>query len=315
MWFWAAGLLKRCWVKLAEKIQKLKAERKAVILAHNYQLPEVQDIADFVGDSLGLSIEAAKTDADVIVFCGVYFMAETAKILSPKKAVLIPDLKAGCPMADMIEARQLRALKVQYPQAKVLCYVNTTAEVKAECDLCCTSANAVRMVADLLVDEEEIIFVPDQYLADYVSEKTGRDFILWRGYCPTHAKILPEQILEQKRSHPEAKVIAHPECPRTIRHLADQVLSTEGMCRFVRESESSEIIVATELGIIHRLKKENPGKTFYPVSDRAVCPNMKLTTLEKILWSLEDMEHEVQVPEEVMKRARQSIERMLNFTN
>ena len=299
-------------MELIEAIEKLKKERNAVILAHNYQLPEVQDIADFVGDSLGLSIEAAKTEAEVIVFCGVYFMAETAKILSPDKTVIIPDPNAGCPMADMITGEQLRALKAQHPRAKVLCYVNTTAEVKAECDLCCTSANAVRMVSEVLKDEEEVIFVPDQYLADFVSEKTGRAFLLWRGYCPTHAKILPEQIMALKEKHPKAAVVAHPECPRPVRHLADQVLSTEGMCRWIAAKGPKEIIVATELGIIHRLEKENPEKAFYPVSDRAVCPNMKLTTLEKVLWSLEDMKHPVEVPEDIADRARTSIERMLH---
>jgi len=298
-------------MELVESILKLKKERNAVILAHNYQLPEVQDIADYVGDSLGLSIEAARTKTDVIVFCGVYFMAETAKILSPEKTVLIPDPEAGCPMADMITGEQLRLLKAEHPRAKVLCYVNTTAEVKAECDLCCTSANAVRMVTEVLKGEEEIIFVPDQYLADFVAEKTGRMFIIWPGYCPTHARILPEQIQALKEKYPAAAVIAHPECPRPIRHLADQVLSTEGMCRWVGESGRNEIIVATELGIIHRLKKENPEKTFYAVSDRALCPNMKRTTLEKVLWSLEDMRHEVQVPKDIMDRARQSIQRML----
>jgi quinolinate synthase len=199
-------------VALVEKIERLKEQRRAVILAHNYQLPEVQDCADFVGDSLGLSIEASKTDAEVIVFCGVHFMAETAKILSPGKTVLLPDKNAGCPMADMITAEQLRALKAEHPGAKVLCYVNTSAEVKAECDLCCTSANAVRMVGEVLKDAEEIIFVPDRYLAAFVAGKTGREFIIWPGFCPTHARILPEHIEAARALHPGAVVMVHPEC-------------------------------------------------------------------------------------------------------
>ncbi len=298
-------------MELVEAIGKLKKERNAVILAHNYQIPEVQDIADFVGDSLGLSIQAARTDAAVIVFCGVYFMAETAKILSPGKTVLIPDEHAGCPMADMIKAEQLRALKREHPRATVLCYVNTTAEVKAECDLCCTSANAVRMVRDVLKDEEEIIFAPDKHLAAYVSSQTGRDFITWQGYCPTHARILPEDILRERGLHPAAEVVVHPECRSDVIALADQVSSTEGMCRYVKETKAAEIIVGTEKGIIHRLKKENPGKKFHSVSPLAICGNMKLTSLEKILWALQDMEHEVRVPEETAGRARKSIERML----
>ncbi|MDQ5984878.1 MAG: Quinolinate synthase A [Syntrophus sp. SKADARSKE-3] len=296
---------------LIEKIQKLKAERNAVILAHNYQVPEVQDIADYVGDSLGLSIEAAKTEAKVIVFCGVHFMAETAKILSPQKTVLLPEEKAGCPMADMITGLQLRELKAQHPAAAVLCYVNTSAEVKAECDLCCTSANAVQMVKEVLKDEKEIIFAPDQYLADYVATQTGREFITWQGYCPTHARILPENILDQKALHPEAPVLVHPECPPELIRLADKVASTEGMCRYIRESEAKEFIIATERGIIHRMEKENPGKVFYPASKFAICPNMKYTNLEKILWSLEDLVYEITVPEGIMKRARRSIERMI----
>jgi len=241
-------------------------------------------------------------------------MAETAKILSPGKTVIIPDKSAGCPMANMITGEQLRNLKAQHPRARVLCYVNTTAEVKAESDLCCTSANAVAMVENVLKDEKEIIFVPDKHLADFVSEKTGRDFIAWDGYCPTHAKILPEELVEQKRRHPAAKVIAHPECPRPIRHLSDIVISTEGMCRYVKEIPDKEIIVATEKGIIYRLQKENPGKIFYPVTDRTVCPNMKKISLEKVLWAMEDMQHPVDVPAEIAGRARQAIERMLNYT-
>jgi quinolinate synthase len=300
-------------MSIVERIQKLKAERKAVILAHNYQIPEVQDIADFVGDSLGLSIQASRTDAEVIVFCGVHFMAETAKILSPGKTVLLPDKNAGCPMANMINGRQLRALKEQHPGAKVLCYVNTSAEVKAECDLCCTSANAVTMVRGALKDAQEIIFVPDQYLADYVSGQTGRRFILWNGYCPTHARILPEDIVRAKALHPAAVVIAHPECTPEVRNLADRVASTEGMCRYVKETEAREIIVGTEVGIIHRLKKENPEKVFYPASERAICPNMKLITLEKVLWALEDMQPVIDVPPEIAAKARRCIERMLEY--
>ncbi|MCX7635778.1 MAG: quinolinate synthase NadA, partial [Syntrophales bacterium] len=288
----------------------MKKERNAVILAHNYQLPEVQDIADFVGDSLGLSVQAAKTNAEVIVFCGVHFMAETAKILSPEKTVLLPDKNAGCPMADMIDAEQLRALKAEHPDAKVLCYVNTSAAVKAECDLCCTSANAVRMVREGLREAGEIIFVPDRYLADYVATQTGRTFIVWPGFCPTHARILPEDIVEAKKLHPEAVVIAHPECPREVRELADCVTSTEGMCRYARESQAQKIIVATERGILHRLRKENPEKSFYPAAKDAVCRNMKLIPLEKILWSLEYLGYEITIPQDIADRARRSIQRM-----
>jgi len=300
-------------VALVEKIERLKEQRRAVILAHNYQLPEVQDCADFVGDSLGLSIQAAQTDAEVIVFCGVHFMAETAKILSPGKTVLLPDKNAGCPMADMITAEQLRVLKAEHPGAKVLCYVNTSAEVKGECDLCCTSANAVRMVEEVLKDAEEIIFVPDRYLAAFVAEKTGRTFITWPGFCPTHARILPEHIEAVRALHPGAVVMVHPECRPEVAALADQVISTGGMSRYAREAEAREIIVGTEPGIIHRLKKENPDKIFHPVSDSVICPNMKRTSLEKILWSLEDMTPAIEVPEEIAGRARRCIEAMLNI--
>ncbi len=296
---------------ITEKIERLKKERNAVILAHNYQIPEVQDIADFVGDSLGLSIQAAGTEADVIVFCGVHFMAETAKILSPHKTVLLPEPAAGCPMADMIDADDLRALKAEHPGAEVLCYVNTSAAVKAECDLCCTSANAVRMVTDVLGEAHEIIFVPDRYLAAYVAGRTGRPFITWQGFCPTHARIMPEDIAAAKRRHPGAPVLVHPECRPEVTALADLVSSTEGMCRFAREATEEEFVIATEEGILHRLHKENPGKRFHTASPHAVCPNMKATSLEKVLWSLEDMVHEIVVPEDTRQRARRCIERML----
>ena len=301
-------------MEIIDKINKLKKEKNAVILAHNYQLPEIQDIADFVGDSLGLSIEAARTNADVIVFCGVHFMAETAKILSPRKKVLLPDKNAGCPMADMIDAEGLKAVKAAHPEAVSLCYVNTSAAVKAQCDYCCTSANAVKMVRHILTEHQDIIFVPDKYLAQYVSAQVGHDFIMWGGYCPTHAGIIPKHIARAKQLHPGAKVIVHPECKPELTTLADIVTSTEGMCKYVQNSAETEFIIGTEVGIIHRMKKENPGKNFYPASDNAVCPNMKRTSLEKVLWSLEDMTHEITVPQDIMDKARLAIERMIKIT-
>jgi quinolinate synthase len=299
---------------LTDKIKKLKKERNAVILAHNYQLPEIHDIADFVGDSLGLSMSAANTDAEIIIFCGVHFMAETAKILSPKKTVLLPDKNAGCPMADMINADDLKSIQAAHPKAVTLCYVNTSAAVKAQCDYCCTSANALKMVQNILKGNEEIIFIPDKYLAQYVADQVGRKFITWEGYCPTHVRILPENIIEAKKLHPHAKVLAHPECKPQITELADVVASTEKMLTYVNNSKDTEFIIGTEIGIIHRMKKENPGKSFYPASDKATCPNMKRITLEKVLWSLEDLTYEITVPQDIMNKARLSIERMLQVT-
>jgi len=294
---------------LAERILRLKRERNAVILAHNYQLGEVQDIADFVGDSLELSQKAAKTEADVIVFCGVHFMSETAAILCPDKTVLLPDEHAGCPMADMLTAEQLRQKKKELPNATVVCYVNSTAEVKAESDICCTSANAVKVVESL--DNDEILFVPDQYLGHYVSTRTDKKINLWPGYCPTHVRILPRDITRLKQEYPQAKAIVHPECRPDVIALADEVLSTGGMIRYARREDVSEMIVGTELGIIHRLRKENPGKRFIPVSEQAICPNMKLTTLEKVLWSLEEMCPEIKVPEAIRLKAKTAVDRML----
>lgn len=301
-------------MELTDKIKKLKKEKNAVILAHNYQLPEIHDIADFVGDSLGLSISAAKTDAEIIVFCGVHFMAETAKILSPQKTVLLPDKNAGCPMADMINADDLKSLQAAHPKAVTLCYVNTSAAVKAQCDYCCTSANALKMVQNILKKNEEIIFIPDKYLAQYVANQVGHKFITWEGYCPTHARILPENIIGAKKLHPRAKVLAHPECKSQLTELADVVASTEKMCAYVQNTPDTEFIIATEIGIIHRMKKENPGKSFYPASDKATCPNMKRINLEKVLWSLEDLTYEITVPQDIMDKARLSIERMLQVT-
>jgi quinolinate synthase len=301
-------------MKIADKIKKLKQEKNAVILAHNYQLPEIQDIADFVGDSLGLSVAAARTNADIIVFCGVHFMAETAKILSPRKKVLLPDKNAGCPMADMIDAEGLKALQASHPDAVTLCYVNTSAAVKAQCDYCCTSSNALKMVQHILLTHKEIIFIPDKYLAQYVSAQIRQDFITWEGYCPTHARILPENIIQAKRLHPQAKVLVHPECKPDLTGLADLVASTEKMCGYVQNTPETEFIIGTEIGIIHRLKKENPGKNFYPATDKAVCPNMKRINLEKVLWSLEDLSYEITVPPNIMDKARLPIERMLQTT-
>ncbi|MBM4462130.1 MAG: quinolinate synthase NadA [Chloroflexi bacterium] len=295
--------------ELRENVLDLKKKRKAIILAHNYQLGEVQDIADYVGDSLELSQKAAKTDAEVIVFCGVHFMAETASILCPDKAVLLPDLHAGCPMANMITAEALRQKKKEHPQATVVCYINTSAEVKAESDVCCTSANAVELVRKL--DATEIIFVPDQYLGHYISTQTGRKMVLWPGFCPTHARIQPADILRLKKEHPQAEVMVHPECRPEVIALADAVLSTGGMCRYAQSTAAREIVIGTEVGIIYRLRKENPEKVFIPISEQAICPNMKLITLETILWSLQDMSPEVKVPEEIRTRAKAAVDRML----
>ncbi len=295
--------------ELVEKISALKKKRNAVILVHNYQRDEVQDIADFLGDSLELSQNAAKTDADVIVFCGVHFMAETASILCPDKVVLLPDINAGCPMAGMITAERLRAKKKEHPRAVVVCYINSSAEVKAESDICCTSANAIGVVESL--DAREILFIPDQYLGHYVSSKTGKKMILWPGFCPTHVRIQPERIKELKQEYPQAKVVVHPECLPEVIALADEVASTSGMCRYAQRGEVREMIVGTEVGLIHRLKKENPGKRFIPVSEQATCPNMKLITLEKVLWSLEEMSPEVKVPKKIRLKAIAAVDKML----
>jgi quinolinate synthase len=298
-------------VKLIEKILSLKKARNAVILAHNYQLGEVQDIADFVGDSLELSQNAAKTDAEVIVFCGVHFMAETASILCPDKTVLLPDIHAGCPMADMITAERLKEKKKKLPGVTVVCYINSSAEVKAEADVCCTSANAVKVIESL--DADEILFVPDQYLGHYISTKTNKKLILWSGFCPTHVRIRSDDIKRLKLEYPHAQVMVHPECRPEVIALANEVLSTGGMVRFARQTETKAIIVGTEVGIIHRLRKENPDKKFISASEQAVCPNMKLITLEKMLWSLEEMAPEVRVPEEIHIRARAAVNRMLKM--
>ncbi len=295
---------------LVEKINILKQQRNAVILAHNYQLGQIQDIADFVGDSLGLSRKAAETDADVILFCGVLFMAETAAILSPQKTVLMPDKHAGCPMADMITAEQLQKLKDKYPDALVVCYVNSTAEVKALSDYCCTSANAIELVNSLPVDKQ-IIFVPDKYLGQFVRDNTNRDIILWPGYCSTHVLITAEDIENARAELPGAIVMAHPECTEPVKASADQILSTSQMIKYAKDSDINNFIIATETGIIHSLKKQNPGKTFIPAAPKAVCPNMKRINLEKVAWSLEDMQYKITVPEDVRLKAKIALDKML----
>ncbi|UCH34477.1 MAG: quinolinate synthase NadA [Armatimonadota bacterium] len=297
---------------LAARIDELRRLRGAVILAHNYQLGEIQDLADVTGDSLDLSRRAAETDASAIVFCGVRFMAETAAVLSRDKVVLHPEPLAGCPLADMITADELRRFKDEHPGAPVVCYVNTSAEVKAESDYCCTSANATRVVEGIPADD--IIFVPDHNLGLWVQRHTSKRLLLWPGYCPTHHKIMPEDVRRALEQHPDAEVVAHPECRPEVLDLAHQVLSTSGIIRHARDSAATTIIVATELGIIHRLRKEAPDKRFIPVSRHAVCPNMKRITLEKVLWSLEDMSGQVHVPHDTAARARKALDRMLEVT-
>ena len=297
-------------MKLLERIEKLKSRHNAVILAHNYQPGEIQDLADFTGDSLGLSIKAAETDAEVIVFCGVHFMAETAAILSPEKTVLLPEKEAGCPMADMITAEQLRELKSKHPEALVICYVNTSGEVKAESDYCCTSANAAEVV-DSLPKDKEVIFVPDRHLGQYVAEKSGRDFVLWPGYCHVHVVITEDDIKKAKVHWPDAIVMAHPECTKPVKELADKILSTSQMVKFAKESNTKRFIVATEKGIIHALRKQSPDAEFIAASERAICPNMKKITMEKVLWALEQMRYEITVPEQIRQKAKRALDRMV----
>ncbi|MBO5941505.1 MAG: quinolinate synthase NadA [Kiritimatiellae bacterium] len=297
-------------MNVAEEISKLKKERDAVILAHNYTRSEVQDVADYTGDSLELARRATQVEAEVIIFCGVWFMAETAKILNPSKTVLIPDPSAGCPMADMITGEQLKEFKAKHPEAKAVCYVNSTADVKAECDICVTSGNAEKVMGTFSADDK-IIFVPDQHLGSHVSSLLKRTYELWPGYCPVHAALTVEAIQSARALHPGAPVMVHPECPKAVRDAADHHLSTGGMCAFARESNIKEFIVGTEVGILHRLRTENPDKTFYPVSEKIVCADMKKITLDNLLECLRDMKHAVTVPENVASRAKRAIDAML----
>lgn len=292
------------------EIRRLAREKEAVILAHNYQRPEVQDVADILGDSLGLSRQAAASEARMIVFCGVHFMAETAAILAPDRPIILPELRAGCPMADMVDVEGLLALKAQHPGAVVVSYVNTSAAVKALSDICCTSANAVRIVQAIPADTE-IIFTPDQNLGSWAAKKAGRELILWPGFCPTHDLIEVQDVWRARAAHPGAKVVVHPECRPEVADMADAVESTSGMIRFCREDDAEEYLIGTELGMIHRLSRDVPGKRFYPVTDVSVCPNMKLTTVDKVLRALRTESPVVTVAPEIRAKALRAVQRMV----
>lgn len=298
---------------LKNEILKLKKEKNAVILAHCYQNVEIDEVADYVGDSLYLSQMAAKTDADIIVFAGVYFMAETAKILSPEKKVLLPRLEAGCPMADMVNLEQLREFKSKNPNVPMVCYINSTAEVKSECDICCTSSNAVKIVESL--NSKKVLFAPDTYLGKWVeSQLKGVDVITYPGFCPTHLRIKPEDILQKKKTYPDALVLAHPECHQEVAKLADYVGSTTGIMNFAAQSDNKTFIIATELGVVERLQRDLPEKEFILVSPKAVCPNMKWNHLDDILNALKYEQHEINVDEEIAKKAITCIDRMLEVS-
>ncbi|MBT3259227.1 MAG: quinolinate synthase NadA [Deltaproteobacteria bacterium] len=293
-----------------ESIKKLLKKRNAILLAHNYEPPEIQDIADLCGDSLELSIKASQTDADVIVFCGVHFMAETASILCPDKTILLPVADAGCPMADMITAEGLIKKRKEIPEAMVISYVNTSARVKAESDICCTSANVIQ-VANSVPSEKPILMTPDRNLAQYALSRTDRDIRYWDGYCPIHNNLTVEQVLKVKKAHPGAPFLAHPECPPEILALADEIKSTSGILAYAAHSEEKAFIIGTEVGILHPLKKANPLKTFIPADLSMFCPDMKKIGLPQIQFSLETLHPEVRVPEEIRVRAKAAVERML----
>jgi quinolinate synthase len=295
---------------LVKQIAGLKSRKRAIILAHNYQPPEIQDIADMTGDSLELSRKAAQTDASVIVFCGVAFMAETAAILNPDKTVLLPRPEAGCPMADMITPEDVKKIRGEHPDVPIVTYVNSTAAVKAESDACCTSANSIRVVGSF-PDAATVYMAPDQNLAKFTALHSNKRILHWHGYCPFHHALHPEEVLSQKREHPEAVFLAHPECRPEVLALADRVMSTSGMLRFVSESTHGSFIIGTEIGILHPMRRDNPGKAFYPASVKMLCPHMKRISLEDVLRSLETLEPRISVPEDIRVRALQAVERML----
>ena len=298
-------------MNIVEEINKLKKEKNAIILVHNYQRPEIQDIADFLGDSLGLAKQAAETKAGIIVFCGVRFMAETAKILSPEKMVLLPRKEAGCPMADMITAEDLRRLKKNHPDAKVVSYVNTNADVKAESDICCTSANAVKVVKN--ISAKKIIFTPDKNLAAYCQRFTDKEIIPWNGYCHVHERITKEEVILAKENFPDALLLIHPECNPSVIDLADEVLSTSGMVSFAKKSDKKRFLIGTEEGLIYRLKKENPEKEFYAAGTAKMCRNMKLTTLNDVYLSLKEERYAIELPEGIIKSAQKALTAMMKY--
>jgi len=295
---------------LTKDILALKQERNAVIVAHNYQIDDVQALADVIGDSFALSKYCASVPQDVIVFCGVHFMAESAKILSPQKTVLLPEINAGCPMADMVTAEDLRALKRDHPHAAVVCYINTSAEVKAECDICCTSSNAVKVIQSLT--QEEIIFVPDKNLGNYIAKKVPeKRMIIWDGYCVTHHRVTLEEVQKAKEAHPDAVLLVHPECRPEVVELADFVGSTRQIIDFAAASKEKKFIIGTEMGVLFSLKRNNPEKTFYLLSPGLICPNMKKTRLESVYNALKQMRYTIELEEEIMIKARTTLERML----
>ncbi len=297
---------------LKEKILELKEKRNAVIVAHNYQIDDVQEIADMVGDSLALSRYCASSTKDIIVFCGVHFMAESAKILSPEKTVLLPEIDAGCPLANMVSVEALREEKKKYPEAAVVCYINTSADVKAECDICCTSSNAVKVISSL--KEKDILFVPDQNLGSYIAKMVpDKNIILWKGFCPTHHRVRAEEVRKIKELHPDALLLVHPECRPEVVELADFVGSTKQIIDFAQQSPAKKFVIGTEMGVLHKLQKDNPGKTFYLMSPGMVCPNMKKTSLQSVYNALNEMKYEININEEIRLKARACLERMLQI--
>ena len=299
--------------ELIRDILRLKQERDATIVAHNYQIDDVQELADIIGDSFALSKYCASSPQDIIVFCGVHFMAESAKILSPEKIVLLPEINAGCPMADMVDVGGLRAMKHNHPGAAVICYINTSAAVKAECDICCTSSNAVKVIQSMA--SKEIIFVPDKNLGDYIAKKVPeKRMTIWNGFCVTHHRVTAKEVKQVQKAHPDAFILVHPECKPEVVELADFVGSTKQIIDFATASHEKKFIIGTEMGVLYRLKKDNPEKTFYLLSPGLICPNMKKTNLESVYHALKEIRYKIEMSEEIIAKARLTLERMLKVS-